>query len=117
MATISAPPPTAIQEVRRNGAARRDAVAQPIPTTLNWGNSAPLALLAFGIPTFMLSMVNANAISSGVEPVVFAVALMCGLTGLIAGIIQLRTDNTLRACCSVASARSGYRCSRSRSGS
>lgn len=94
MATVSAPPPPAIQEVQRNGAARRDAVAQPTATTLNWGNSGPLALLAFGIPTFMLSMVNASAISPGVEPVVFAVALMCGLTGLIAGIIQLRTANT-----------------------
>jgi succinate-acetate transporter protein len=39
-------------------------------------------------------LINANAISAGVEPVVFAVALMCGLTGLIAGIIQLRTGNT-----------------------
>jgi succinate-acetate transporter protein len=82
------------REVQLNGAARREAAAQPIEATPDWGNSAPLALLAFGVPTFMLSMVNANAISSGVEPVVFAVALMCGLTGLIAGIIQLRTANT-----------------------
>jgi succinate-acetate transporter protein len=98
MATVSAPPPAAppaaIQQVQLNGGARRDAVAQPIAPALNWGNSAPLALLVFGVPTFMLSLINANAISAGVEPVVFAVALMCGLTGLIAGIIQLRTGNT-----------------------
>jgi len=96
MATISAPPPPAAasREVQLNGAARRETGAQAGETTINWGNSAPLALLVFGVPTFMLSLVNANAISSGVEPVVFAVALMCGLTGLIAGIIQLRTANT-----------------------
>ncbi len=64
-------------------------------TTLNWGNSAPLALLAFAVTTFMLSMVNANFIAAGVQPVVFGVALMFGgLTQLIAGIIQLRTGNT-----------------------
>jgi succinate-acetate transporter protein len=67
----------------------------PRATTLDWGNSAPLALLAFAVTTFMLSMVNANAISAGVQPVVFGVALMFGgLTQLIAGIIQLRTGNT-----------------------
>ena len=48
-------------------------------------------MLAFAVTTFMLSMVNANAISAGVLPVVFGVALMFGgLTQLLAGIIQLR---------------------------
>ena len=69
--------------------------APPPATALDWGNSAPLALFAFAVTTFMLSMVNADAIAKGVEPVVFAVALMFGgLTQLIAGIIQLRTGNT-----------------------
>jgi len=64
-------------------------------SSLNWGNSAPLALLAFAVTTFMLSMVNAKAVSVGVTPVVFGVALMFGgLAQLIAGIIQLRTGNT-----------------------
>ena len=64
-------------------------------TTLDWGNSAPLALFAFAVTTFMLSMVNAGAINKGVEPVVFGVALMFGgITQLIAGIIQLRVGNT-----------------------
>ncbi len=64
-------------------------------TSLDWGNSAPLALFAFAVTTFMLSMVNAAAIAKGVEPVVFGVALMFGgLTQLIAGIIQLRVGNT-----------------------
>ena len=43
----------------------------------------------------MLSIVNADWIAKGVEPVVFGVALMFGgITQLIAGIIQLRTGNT-----------------------
>jgi hypothetical protein len=69
--------------------------APPRAATLDWGNSAPLALLAFAVTTFMLSMVNANAISAGVQPVVFGVALMFGgTTQLVAGLIQLRTGNT-----------------------
>ena len=67
----------------------------PVPGTTEWGNSAPLALAAFAVTTFMLSMINAEFISAGVEPVVFAVALMFGgLTQLLAGLIQLRTGNT-----------------------
>jgi succinate-acetate transporter protein len=85
-ARLDGAPPSATAEF--NG-------ALPRATTLDWGNSAPLALLAFAVTTFMLSMVNANAISAGVQPVVFGVALMFGgLTQLIAGIIQLRTGNT-----------------------
>ena len=43
----------------------------------------------------MLSIVNADWIAKGVEPVVFGVALMFGgITQLIAGIIQLRTGKT-----------------------
>lgn len=60
-----------------------------------WGNSAPLALAAFGVTTFMLSMINADLVSSAVQPVVFGVALMFGgLTQLIAGLIQLRVGKT-----------------------
>jgi succinate-acetate transporter protein len=85
-ARLDGAPPSATAEL--NG-------ALPSATTLDWGNSAPLALLAFAVTTFMLSMVNANAISAGVQPVVFGVALMFGgLTQLIGGIIQLRTGNT-----------------------
>jgi succinate-acetate transporter protein len=82
------PARSAQQEAELEGAPRD-------PTTLNWGNSAPLALLAFAVTTFMLSMVNADAIDVGVVPVVIGVAFMFGgLTQLIAGIIQLRTGNT-----------------------
>ena len=98
MATVSAPPPR--QEVQLNGAPGRVTtpeleVAPMRATTLDWGNSAPLALLAFAVTTFMLSMINANAVSIGTLPVVFGVALMFGgLAQLIAGLIQLRTGNT-----------------------
>ena len=98
MATVSAPPP--LQETKLNGAERRVTTPEldgaPMrATTLDWGNSAPLALLAFAVTTFMLSMINANAVSIGVTPVVFGVALMFGgLAQLIAGLIQLRTGNT-----------------------
>jgi succinate-acetate transporter protein len=104
MATISAPPGVsalaAAQAVQRNGVPQRVKIPEleggPAGvSTLGWGNSAPLALLAFGVPTFMLSMINANAVAVGVTPVVFGVALMCGgITAAIAGIIQLRTGNT-----------------------
>lgn len=73
-----------------NGAAPATAA-----TPVEWGNSAPLALAAFAVTTFMLSMINANFISAGVEPAVFGVALMFGgITQLLAGLIQLRTGNT-----------------------
>jgi succinate-acetate transporter protein len=65
MATVSA---RSAQEAELDGAPLR-------ATTLNWGNSAPLALLAFAVTTFMLSMVNANAISAGVQPVVAILVL------------------------------------------
>jgi uncharacterized protein len=60
-----------------------------------WGNPAPLALAAFAVTTFMLSMINAGAVNKGVEPVVFAVALMFGgLTQLAAGFLGFRIGNT-----------------------
>ena len=98
MATVSAPPPE--REAQINGAQARATMPEieRVPmqaTTLDWGNSAPLALLAFAVTTFMLSMINANAVSIHTTPVVFAVALMFGgLAQLIAGLIQLRTGNT-----------------------
>jgi uncharacterized protein len=78
--------------------ARQEAIVESAPpraTTLDWGNSAPLALLAFAVTTFMLSMINAHAVAVTATPIVFGVALMFGgLAQLIAGIIQLRTGNT-----------------------
>ncbi len=97
MATVSSQSaqPTAGHNGATTSDTSRERVEAPArSTTLEWGNSAPLALLAFAVTTFMLSMVNADAIAKGVEPVVFPVALMFGgLTQLIAGLIQLRTGN------------------------
>lgn len=71
------------------------AVATPAAAT-TWGNSGPLALAAFAVPTFMLSAINVGWVSVALVPVVMAVALMSGgIVQLIAGIIQLRTGNTL----------------------
>jgi uncharacterized protein len=68
----------------------------PASTVMGWGNSAPLALAAFAVPTFMLSAVNVGWVNVAVEPMIFAVAFMAGgIVQLIAGIIQLRTGNTL----------------------
>jgi uncharacterized protein len=77
---------------------RQEAIVESAPErgkTLDWGNSAPLALLAFAVTTFMLSMINADAVAVTTTPIVLGVALMFGgLAQLIAGIIQLRTGNT-----------------------
>lgn len=84
------------QNVTRAGAGPAGQPAVQVPAGgAGWGNSAPLALAAFAVTTFMLSMVNAGLVNAGVTPVVFGVALMFGgLTQLIAGIIQFRTGNT-----------------------
>ena len=70
----------------------------PVPapaSAVAWGNSAPLALAGFATTTFMLSMINANLVSIGTLPVVFAVAFAFGgLAQLIGGVIQLRMGNT-----------------------
>ena len=71
-------------------------VATPAAAAATWGNSGPLALAAFAVPTFMLSAINVGWVSIALTPVVFAVALMSGgIVQLIAGTIQLRTGNTL----------------------
>jgi hypothetical protein len=70
-------------------------VVTPSAAATTWGNSAPLALAAFAVPTFMLSAINVGWVSVAVTPMIFAVALMSGgIVQLIAGIIQLRTGAT-----------------------
>jgi len=74
-------------------AAERPASAQAPATP--WGNSAPLALIAFAVTTFMVSLINANVVNVGALGFVFGVALMFGgLTQLIAGVIELRNGKT-----------------------
>jgi len=87
-AALAAPAPATI-------AGPAGSPAGSTPGAAQWGNSAPLALAAFAVTTFLLSAVNAGFVSKGVEPVVFGVALTFGgLTQLIAGLIQLRTGKT-----------------------
>jgi succinate-acetate transporter protein len=83
-------------QARYVGPSARDGdIAARIVESAKWGNSAPLALAAFAVTTFVLSMVNANWVAPTVAPVVFGVALMFGgITQLIAGIIRLRSGNT-----------------------
>ena len=45
-----------------------------LPRSLNWASAAPLALVAFAVVTFMLSMVNASPIDPRVPPVLLGVA-------------------------------------------
>jgi succinate-acetate transporter protein len=60
-----------------------------------WGSSAQLALAAFAVCAFVLSMVNAHILDAAGPSCVWGVALMFGgTTQLIAGIIQLRTGDT-----------------------
>ena len=72
----------------------RPPAAPAATASVGWGNSAPLALAAFAVTTFMLSLINANVVPVGTTPVVFGVAFMFGgLTQLIAGVICLRNGN------------------------
>jgi succinate-acetate transporter protein len=71
------------------------APAAPKPGVANPG---PLGLAAFALTTFLLSMVNANLVNKGVEPIVFGVALAFGgLAQLLAGMWEYRAGNTFGA--------------------
>lgn len=60
-----------------------------------WANSAPLALAAFAVCAFMLSMINAHIVDAAATPYVWGTGFMFGgITQLIGGVIQLRTGNT-----------------------
>jgi succinate-acetate transporter protein len=58
----------------------------------------PLGLAGFAMTTFVLSMFNADLVSSAGEPVVFALAFAYGgLAQLLAGMWEFRTGNTFGA--------------------
>lgn len=62
---------------------------------LNLADPAPLGLAGFALTTFLLSLVNANLIGSGAEPVVFGLALAYGGIGqFMAGMWEFRNGNT-----------------------
>jgi succinate-acetate transporter protein len=57
-----------------------------------------LGLAGFAMTTFVLSMFNANLVSSGGEPVVFGLAFAYGgIAQLLAGMWEFRTGNTFGA--------------------
>jgi succinate-acetate transporter protein len=59
---------------------------------------APLGLAGFAMTTFVLSMFNANLVSSAGEPVVFGLAFAYGgLAQLLAGMWEFRNGNTFGA--------------------
>jgi succinate-acetate transporter protein len=61
-------------------------------------NPAPLGLAGFGLTTLLLSLVNANLIGMGAEPVLFGLAFAYGgLAQFMAGMWEFRTGNTFGA--------------------
>src|ERR687885_724196 len=59
---------------------------------------APLGLAGFAMTTFVLSMFNANLVSSAGEPVVFGLAFAYGgIAQILAGMWEFRTGNTFGA--------------------
>ncbi len=91
---------SAITEVPAYAPSVPEASVQPTATPetapVAWGNSGPLCLFAFAVTTFMISMINAHAVSAAVTPVIVGVGLFFGgATRLIGGLIQLRTGNPL----------------------
>jgi uncharacterized protein len=86
---------TTIEHIEPPAAIPAAGKGPPAAATAGWGNAAPLALAAFAVTTFMLSMINAGLVPKATEPAVFGVALMFGgITQLIAGLIVLRGGNT-----------------------
>jgi len=60
-----------------------------------FANPAPLGLIAFGLTTVILSIINASILPKGGEPVVLPLAFVFGgLVQMIAGIMEFRTGNT-----------------------
>jgi succinate-acetate transporter protein len=64
-------------------------------TTPTQANPGPLGLVAFGVTTIMLSLVNAGVLPAGGEAVVLPLAFAFGGgTQLIAGLLEFKTGNT-----------------------
>lgn len=73
----------------------RGEAVHEVPQPSGWANSAPLALAAFAVCAFMLSMINAGLVDASSRQYVWGVAFTFGgITQLIAGLIQLRSGQT-----------------------
>jgi succinate-acetate transporter protein len=93
-ASIQAREPTA-----GDGAIASEHLAQALERT-GWtpADPGPLGLAGFAMTTFVLSMFNADLVSSGGEPVVFGLAFAYGgIAQLLAGMWEFRTGNTFGA--------------------
>ena len=84
---------------QRHPAAHNGAAEQPVPVPVSpapkVANAGPLGLAAFALTTFLLSMLNANLVNKGVEPIVFGTALCFGgIAQVLAGMWAFRAGNT-----------------------
>ena len=69
-----------------------------VPQVQSVADPAPLGLAAFGLTTFVLSLVNAGLIPKAAEPVVLGVAFAYGgLAQFCAGMWEFRRNNTFGA--------------------
>jgi hypothetical protein len=60
-----------------------------------YANPAPLGLIAFGLTTVILSLINAGVLPKGGEPVVLPLAFAFGgLIQMMAGLMEFRAANT-----------------------
>jgi uncharacterized protein len=74
------------------------AAAQAVSAAWTPADPGPLGLAGFAMTTFVLSMFNANFVSSAGEPVVLGLALAYGgIAQLLAGMWEFRTGNTFGA--------------------
>jgi succinate-acetate transporter protein len=68
---------------------------KPSAASQTWGNTMPLALVAFAVTTLMLSLINAGLFNAATLPVVLGVGFAVGgVTQLIAGLLQFRIGDT-----------------------
>lgn len=75
-----------------------DSPAPAHATTAPPANPAALGLVAFGLTTVLLSLINAGLLPPGGEPVVIPLALTFGgLMQIIAGLAEFRLANTFGA--------------------
>ncbi|MFB6140756.1 MAG: acetate uptake transporter [Halosimplex sp.] len=66
-----------------------------MPKDTDTANPAPLGLVGFGLTTVLLSLVNAQLLPAGGEPVVIPLAIAYGGTiQLFAGLLEYREGNT-----------------------
>jgi succinate-acetate transporter protein len=90
----AASPATADPTIRANNGVAPPPVTKSPPIA----DPAALGLAAFGLTTFMLSMVNGHIVNAGVEPAVYGMALaMGGIAQLLAGMWEFRNGNTFGA--------------------